>query len=154
VEPGDIPDNQVFVNYRAAGGFTVKVPEGWSRSDIAPDHVVFTDKYNTVDLTWSPQSTAPTESSATAAVQAKSYPAYQLVKTSTVKRKAGDAVLVAYHRTSDPNPVTGKRVTLDVEQYEFWRGGTTAVLTLSGATGADNVDPWKIVTDGFGWTSA
>ena len=50
VEAGDIPDNQVFVPYSPpGGGFTVSVPEGWSRTD---DHgaTVFTDKFNSVRL--------------------------------------------------------------------------------------------------------
>ena len=38
-----------------------------------------------------------------------------------------------------------------VERYEFWRGGTEAVVTLSGAAGSDNVDPWRLVTDSFTW---
>ena len=38
-----------------------------------------------------------------------------------------------------------------VERYEFWKAGTEVVLTLSGPQGADNVDPWRIVTDSFGW---
>ena len=29
---GDIPDDQAFVAYAPAAGFTVKVPEGWART--------------------------------------------------------------------------------------------------------------------------
>ena len=49
------------------------------------------------------------------------------------------------------DPVTGKVVHDAVERYEFWRAGTEAILTLSGPVGADNVDPWRIVTDSFRW---
>jgi hypothetical protein len=38
-----------------------------------------------------------------------------------------------------------------VERYAFWRSGREVVLTLSGAKGADNVDPWRMVTDSFRW---
>ncbi len=32
--PGDIPDSQVFVRYTSAsGGFALKVPEGWARTE-------------------------------------------------------------------------------------------------------------------------
>jgi hypothetical protein len=42
--PGDIPDDQVFVVYAsAAGGYRVKVPEGWKRTEQGPD-VEFIDK--------------------------------------------------------------------------------------------------------------
>jgi hypothetical protein len=36
-------------------------------------------------------------------------------------------------------------------RYEYWRGGTEAILTLAGPVGADNVDPWRIVSDSFRW---
>ena len=45
--PGDIPDTQVFVNYASPLGFTIKVPEGWSRAE-QPQSVRFSDKYNTI----------------------------------------------------------------------------------------------------------
>src|SRR5690349_11683068 len=48
--PGDIPDNQVYVVYRPTvgsfTGFTVKVPEGWARTEQGGS-TVFTDKLNT-----------------------------------------------------------------------------------------------------------
>jgi hypothetical protein len=69
----------------------------------------------------------------------------------TVTRKAGPAVLATYGADADPNPVTGKVVHDAVERYAFWRAGKTVVLTLSGPQGADNVDPWRIVTDSFTW---
>jgi len=41
--PGDIPDNQVFLKYAsAAGGYSLKVPEGWARIEDGAD-VSFTD---------------------------------------------------------------------------------------------------------------
>lgn len=152
VAPGDIPDNQAFVAYQAAGGFSVKVPEGWARSDIAADHVSFSDKYNTVDITWKPAPSPPTEAISRAAIEAAGLPGFSLTTVTTVQRPAGAAVLTSYQRISDPNSVTGKRVALEVEQYEFWKNGASATLTLSGAQGADNVDPWKTVTNGFAWT--
>jgi hypothetical protein len=48
--------------------------------------------------------------------------------------------------------VTGKSVQLDVQRYAFFKSGKETVLTLSGAVNADNVDPWKIVTDSFRWS--
>jgi hypothetical protein len=43
-------------------------------------------------------------------------------------------------------------VTRDaVERYVFFHKGTLHVLTLSGPKGADNVDPWKIVTSSVRW---
>ena len=48
---GDIPDNQAFVAYTPAGaGFTVKVPEGWSRSARRRRRRSFTDKLNAIRI--------------------------------------------------------------------------------------------------------
>ena len=45
----------------------------------------------------------------------------------------------------------GERRVNDVERYEFRHGADTVVLILSGPKGADNVDPWRIVTDSLRW---
>jgi len=151
---GDIPDNQVYVAWAPpGGGWSVKVPEGWARTD-ATDGSVFTDKYNSVEATAAAAGAAPTVDSA----QTTEVPAIKAstanvsdVKVSTVNRKAGPAVLITYTADSPANQVTGKSVRVAVERYEFFRNGTEVVLTLSGPVGADNVDPWKTVTDGFTW---
>lgn len=151
--PGDIPDNIAFVPYRpTAGGFTVTTPEGWSRRNIATG-AVFTDKYNIVEIESFAGRAAPTPRSAVAAVTTTvgRSKGFKLGRASTVKRKAGNAVLVTYLVNSAPNAVTGKTLPVAVERYEFFRNGTSVVLTLSGAKGADNVDPWRIVTDSFRW---
>ena len=38
-----------------------------------------------------------------------------------------------------------------VERYTFWSSGVEAVLTLAGPKGADNVDPWRTVSDSLRW---
>jgi hypothetical protein len=130
---GDIPDNQAYVRYAPPGaGFTVKVPEGWSRTQSG-GAVVFTDKLNSIALE-----------------HAK--PAAHAGRASTVQRTAGTAQKLTYLTKAQPNPVTGKAGTDAVERYVFTKGGNTAVLTLTGPKGADNVDPWRIVTDSVRWT--
>ena len=34
----------------------------------------------------------------------------------------------------------------------FFHSGRAVVLTLSGPKGADNVDPWRLVTDSLQWS--
>ncbi len=151
---GDIPDNQAFVAYTPPGGsYSVKVPEGWARTDGA-GVITFTDKLNSVRMESAAVPTAPTVESARATevpeitALAKNY---EPGKVDSVPRPAGDVVLITYRADSAPDPVTGKIIHLDVERYEFYRDGTEVILTLSGPQGADNVDPWKIVTDSFSW---
>ena len=78
---------------------------------------------------------------------------FKLGTVTTVNRPAGTAVLITYQADSPPDPVTGKTLTLDVERYEFWQNGMQATITLSAPKGSDNVDPWKTITDSFGWHS-
>ncbi|MEA2126676.1 MAG: hypothetical protein QOI80_3458 [Solirubrobacteraceae bacterium] len=131
---GDIPDDQAFVRYAVPkAGFTVKVPEGWSRT-ASGGAVTFTDKLNSITLS------------------AQAPPAVPGAKTSSVSRRAGKAQLELYEIAGKTNPVTGKKLTDAVERYTFRRGGRLAVLTLAGPKGADNVDPWRIVTDSVRFT--
>jgi hypothetical protein len=152
---GDIPDNQAFVLYRPpGGGYAVKVPEGWSRV-AAGGAVTFTDKLNSVRMESMPATTKPTAASVRQTELprlARSVSGFQARGVDTARRSAGDAVRIRYLADSKPDDVTGKVVRDAVERYEFFHGGRLVVLTLSGPKGADNVDPWRIVTDSLRWT--
>jgi hypothetical protein len=130
--PGDIPDNQVFVRYQPPGAdFSVKVPEGWGRSRSGGT-VTFTDKLNSVAMREQAAVGSP---------------------PGTPLERAGQTA----HRTESvakaaPNEVTGKAVTDAVERYVYDHAGHRLVLTLSGPKGADNVDPWRIVSDSVRWS--
>lgn len=151
---GDIPDSQVYVPFTVPdGSFRVSVPEGWSRSADG-NATVFTDKTNTVRLVSLAQPIAPTAESVMTQVVpaiAAATPGYQPGSVSVVHRDAGLAVLVTYKASSPPNAVTGKLITDAVQRYEFWHAGRTAVITVSGPVGADNVDPWNTITNSLMW---
>jgi hypothetical protein len=152
---GDIPDNQAFVAYRPPGqGYSVKVPEGWSRSNVG-GAVVFTDKLNAIRL-----ETVPAQAPLTVR-EARATEVPKLVKTvkgfrpgtvSTVTRSAGPATRITYLATGSPNLVTGKVTQDAVERYVFFHKGRDVVLTLSGPKTADNVDPWKLVSNSVRWS--
>jgi hypothetical protein len=132
---GDIPDNQAFVAYSPpGGGYSVKVPEGWSRTTSGAA-VTFTDKLNSITMQPGPAPAAPASA-----------------QVSTVRRPAGPAKRIAFVAPGKPDAVTGKAATLAVERYVFTHKGKEVVLTLSGGKGADNVDPWKIVTNSLRFT--
>ncbi|HEV2934818.1 MAG TPA: hypothetical protein VGY96_16925, partial [Streptosporangiaceae bacterium] len=76
---------------------------------------------------------------------------FALTGVSVVSRPAGTAVLIRYSADSRPDPVTGKVYQDTFERYEFYRHGTEAVVLLGGPAGADNVDPWRTVTNSFRW---
>jgi hypothetical protein len=150
---GDIPDNQVYVPFSPpGGGFSVKVPEGWARSRNGTA-TTFTDKLNSIRIETQQAAAPPTVASGTRELPKIKATAHGFVpgKVTTVGRKAGQAVRITYRADSAQDPVTGKTVADAVERYEFWHSGRTVVLTLSGPTGADNVDPWKLVSDSLRW---
>ena len=153
---GDIPDNQAYVAYSPPGsGVSVRVPEGWSRS-TASGATTFTDKLNSIAI-----ETAPAKAATTAAAArrtdlpklAQSVTGFKPGAVTTVQRKAGPAVRLTYLGTAKADPVTGKTRTNAVERYLFFHNGKALTLTLSGPKGADNVDPWRIVTDSVRWTA-
>jgi len=155
-EAGDIPDSAVFVPYSPPDkAYIVKYPEGWSRTGDGAQ-VSFTDKYNAIEVAVVAKPSAPTVDSVTSvdlpAISAKAAN-FTAGQVAVVSRKGGDSIAAAYTIDSAPNPVTGKTIRVAVERYEFWQNGRSVVLTLIGAVGADNKDPWRTVTDSFSWAA-
>lgn len=133
--------------------FSVTVPEGWSQS-TSSGAVAFTDKLNTVRIEETGAGAAPSVAAVRSTVVprlARTARDFRLQTVTTVHRKAGDAVRVRYLARSPADPVTGRTRRDAVERYAFFHGGREAVLTLSGPDGADNVDPWRIITDSLRW---
>ncbi|MDE2369869.1 MAG: hypothetical protein KGN16_12945 [Burkholderiales bacterium] len=151
--PGDISDNQAFVAWRSPLGFSIQVPEGWARHDLA-DGALFSDKYNAVRVTVTPSPAAPSIASVRAnevAALQRLPKAVEVLDVRALTLPAGPAVVVRYRANSDPNPVTDKAIRLDCEGVFLWRAGRLATMTLSAPVGADNVDPWRVVTRSFAW---
>lgn len=148
---GDIPDTVAYVPFHPPDGrYAISVPEGWSRTGAgggigAGSAVTFTDKLNKVTIELRPASGGPGGLAG--------LPAEPKSATSIVQRKAGAAVLQTFQAPSAPDPVTGKTYMDAVERYVFTSKGLDAVLTLSGPVGADNVDPYRKITDSFRWSS-
>jgi hypothetical protein len=82
---------------------------------------------------------------------ARSVKGFRLQSVALLQRTAGPVVRIRYLAVAKKNPVTGKGGTDAVERYLFVKSGKELVLTLSGPKGADNVDPWKIVTNSVAW---
>jgi outer membrane murein-binding lipoprotein Lpp len=119
---GDIPDNQVFLLYRdPQAGYSIRYPEGWARKGSAND-VSFQEKANLVHVT---------------------------VHNGAASGKPG--VKTTLSRRSAPDPVTGKRLPLTIDRYEFPHGGKVAVLELVTPVGVDNVDAYRMISESFKW---
>lgn len=119
---GDIPDNQTFLVFKnPSAGYSIRYPEGWARKGQGND-VTFKEKANVIHIA---------------------------VKPGTAKNKPGEKTTV--RRQSAPDPVTGKRLPLSVDVYEFEKGGKVAVLELSTPEGVDNVDAYRLISESFAW---
>jgi hypothetical protein len=152
---GDIPDNQAYVDYAPASkAFRVKVPEGWARAETGGT-VIFSDKLNSIKVETATATAAPSVATGQSDLEKikTTVQGFAAGKVSTVSRKSGQALLVSYRADAPADPVTGKVVNDDIERYQFFNAGRLVTLTLSAPHGADNVDPWRIVTDGFRWGS-
>jgi hypothetical protein len=151
--PGDIPDTQVFIDYVAPQGFTLKVPEGWARSDRT-DGASFVDKLDGVVVSVSKAGAAPTTSSTKANYLPELEKTERAVKVTgikAVKLPAGPAVRIAYTSNSEPNAVTSRQVRLENERYLYFKDGKLVTLELYAPKGADNVDQWKMMSNSFRW---
>jgi len=148
---GDIPDNQVFVVFvDPAARYAMRYPEGWAQSGHA-DRVVIRDKNNIVRIVVR-KGTASVASAlqelhslsgvtVVHAPQSQTLPGGQAVK----------AVKAVYSTRSAPNPVTGKRVTLQVDRYYLRHGGRVAIVDLGTPVGVDNVDAYRLMIESFRW---
>ena len=116
--PGDIPDSQVFVTYASPLGFSLKIPEGWSRKDREDGASIF-DKYGVIDIGISAVDSAPAASAKTgaAAELERNGRAVKIASIKDVALPAGGAVRIVYTSNSDANAVTGKQIRLENERY-------------------------------------
>jgi hypothetical protein len=120
---GDIPDNQTFLLFRdRTAGYSIRYPEGWARKGSAND-VTFQEKANVIHI---------------------------VVRKGAPRSKPGEKVTSS--RMSAPDPVTGKRLKLVIDRYEYGKGGKVAVLDLSTPEGVDNVDAYRLISESFKWT--
>lgn len=133
------------------GGYSIKYPEGWTQSGAGRD-VTFHDKNNVVHVLIA-HGASPTPSSVAAQLAAlkRADPTLTYRAPRTVNLAVGPAIQALYTTVSPPNPVTGKRVELIVDRYEFARGGRVATVDLGTPKGVDNVDAYRMMIESFRW---
>lgn len=151
--PGDIPDSQVFIDYSSKDGYTLKVPEGWARTDM-PTGARFVDKLDGVVVTLSDTDVQPTVDSVRTDYlpqMEKQERAVKIDGVKPVKLPAGNVIRIDYSSNSEPNQVTSKQVRLENQRYLYFRAGKLIALELYAPLGADNVDQWKLMSESFQW---
>ncbi|KUM24891.1 hypothetical protein AU467_28765 [Mesorhizobium loti] len=151
--PGDIPDSQVFIDYSSPQGFSLKVPEGWARSDRA-DGASFIDKLDGVVVSVAKADALPSIDTAKTEYVSKleaNGRAVRVTAVKPVKLPAGPAIRIVYTSNSEPNAVTNRQVRLENERYLYFKDGKLVTLELYAPKGADNVDQWQLMSNSFQW---
>jgi hypothetical protein len=150
---GDIPDNQAFLTFTdPAAGYSIRYPEGWTRTGGSGE-VTFKDRANAINVTVTTAG-APTPAAATAAVARMKSNDPTIAASGTPQRVTidGSAVIkLTYTRLSKPDPVTGKRLPITIDRYEYAHGGKTAIVDLGTPKGVDNVDAYRMISRSFRW---
>jgi hypothetical protein len=149
---GDIPDNQTFLSFAdRSGGYTIRYPEGWARQGSGAD-VTFHNRANVIRVVIAP-GPPPTPAGAAAAVLAlkRSDPTINVQAPRRQTLGSTPVVKVSYTRLSAPDPVTGKRLPITVDRYEYARAGKVATLDLTTPKGVDNVDAYRMISKSFRW---
>jgi hypothetical protein len=144
---GDIPDNQVFLNFRSSG-WTMKYPEGWAQSGTGAS-LFFRDKSNIVRVVVVKHA-APTVASIERELASLKTARIQSAPTKLVLN-GSQAFRVVYTTKSAANPVTGKSLTLIADRYYLWHGGKEAIVDLGTPQGVDNVDAYRLMIESFRW---
>ena len=143
--PGDIPDTVAYVTYsNPVGHYKFKHPEGWAQVTHGTS-VLFTDSYNGVALDVASATKSLTSTLVSHVIIPKlrsTQTAFHLLGLSPTKLPAGPGFLIIYQRNSPSNAVTNKSVRQEVHLYVIYAHGRVMSMSLFGAVGADNVDPY------------
>jgi hypothetical protein len=149
---GDIPDNQVFLAYdNRTAGYSIRYPEGWARKGSASD-VTFQDRANVIHvLVAKGAPPTPAEAEARLAKLKRSDPSVDPGAAQTMTIGGAPVIKLTYTRLSAPDPVTGKRLPLTIDRYEYAHGGKVAIVDLGTPKGVDNVDAYRMISETFRW---
>jgi hypothetical protein len=152
--PGDIPDSTQFVRFKPpAGGFSLTVPEGWSRTG-GRGRFTFTSNLNSVTVESRPARGSLSVASVKSTdlpLLAKTLRRFKLQSVAMVRRSGQTAVRVRYLALGPANQVTTKAVMDSAERYLFVHNGREAIVTLAGPNGADNIDAWRTMSNSLQW---
>jgi hypothetical protein len=135
----------------SAGHYSLQHPEGWAQTTNG-NGVQFSDKAHSISVAIESASQPRTVDTVRRVDEPKvrsSVRAFEEVKIAAANVPAGPAILFRYRANSDPDPVTGKSLRLEVDRYEIFSSGRLAILSLSAPAGSDNVDVWNQVSRSF-----
>jgi len=126
----------------------MKYPEGWAQSGSG-ERFTFRDKNNIVRVV---VLSAPPPTTGSIRSELASLKGVRVLSgTKALQVHGSPAFKVVYTTSSAPNPVTGKRVTLQVDRYYLSHAGKEAIVDLGTPKGVDNVDAYRLMIESFRW---
>jgi hypothetical protein len=126
----------------------MKYPEGWAQSGSG-SRLTFKDKNNIVRVV---VLSAPPPTATSIRSEFASQKGVRILSGPKALQVHGSpAFKVVYTTASAPNPVTGKRVTLQVDRYYLSNAGKEAIVDLGTPKGVDNVDAYRLMIESFRW---
>jgi hypothetical protein len=152
----DIPDTATFLIYHAKT-YSLQYVEGWAQEQLPNDGIRIADKDSFVMVTLQslPASGSPTDlaNGAGAAESAREFGQFAKSGVKALDLPAGHSALLTFKGLSAPDPVTGKRVLLDVDRYYIAGPTHMAMLTEATPSGVDNVDAFLQIAKSFSWSA-
>ncbi len=149
---GDIPDNQAFLTFTdRAAGYSIRYPEGWTQRNGAGE-ATFQDRANAIHVAvLSGPPPHPGDLTGEIARLRLSDPTIKSGSPQSLTLNGSPVLEITFTRLSGADPVTGKRLALTIDRYEYARGGRVAVLDLGTPKGVDNVDAYRMISRSFQW---
>jgi hypothetical protein len=153
---GDIPDTATFLNYHAKS-YSLQYVEGWAQEQLPNDGIRIADKDSFVMVTLQSLpvsgSLADYAGGAGTAQSTREFGQFAKGGVKPLDLPAGHAALLTFKGLSAPDPVTSKRVLLDVDRYYIAGSASLAVLTEATPSGVDNVDAFLQIAKSFTWSA-
>jgi hypothetical protein len=143
-------DDQVFVTYRSSQGFSLKVPESWTRTETASS-VVFEDKHRRIEVSIVNPRASPSAATARAARFATKHRAVVIHSVRETKLPAGCSIQIRFTSACEPSPGAKKEIGLESVRYLITGFGKIAVLTFCAPAVVQAADLWKLIANSFRW---
>ena len=132
-----------FIDYTSPQGFTMKVPEGWARSDRT-DGTSFVDKLDGVVVSVTRADNPPTVSSVKITTHLcfeRSGGAVKIGSIKPVKLPAGQAIRITYTSNSEPNQVPTRCI---------WRMSAIYISRMASSLRLNSMHPRALTTSTSG----
>jgi hypothetical protein len=143
-------DNQIFITYRSSQGFSLKVPESWTRTEAASS-VVFEDKQLRIEVSIVSPRASHTAATARTTRSAKRHREVVIHCVRETKLPAGCPIQIRFTSAFQPSPGANKEICLASERYLITGFGKIAVLTFCAPAVAQAAGLWKLIADSFRW---